>query len=507
MHHFVVEIQLGFRDVLRYLWVDDDFNTSFNWKNFLKHLITYRMKVVPFGLNVSPFLLNAQASLNQTQYPEKADIHDRDMYVDDLTAGTDTEAEAIQQSQNIKSMLAEAKLPLVKWMTSSAYISKELRKLNFPMREETDENLPLTKIFGLSWNPEADTLTFNNVFTKYHCWHISAMLHGQLSQTKAKTSEPAPKASHRSLTRLRLKIEEIERRTRWTGIAAKNLGISIQKKPYVTNRIFEIRSLTSVEQWFYIPTAKNPADLLTRFERSSELLTSTLWSQVPVNAQEIQYKEDQLPDPEEEGKSQKNVVGVITKAMGFESEIERFSDFCRMLRVFAWVQCWKTRKKGEISLCELEETEHCLILQSQHHWFAMEFKSLLKNEAIPRTSKVAKYRPFQDDQGLLRLGGRLDHALITPQEKHPIFLHQSSQFTKLIILYTHLQLKHGKVSKVLFHLRKKFWILRGRRTVRTALRQCLVCQRTKLQSPDLVFASFPSERVTLANPFQHFITI
>uniref|UniRef100_T1ILW5 Uncharacterized protein n=1 Tax=Strigamia maritima TaxID=126957 RepID=T1ILW5_STRMM len=192
-------------------------------------------------------------------------------------------------------------------------------------------------------------------------------------------------------------------------------------KPYVTNRVFEIRSLTSTEQWFYIPTAKNPADLLTRFERSSELLTNTLWSEGPGNTQEIQYKEDQLPDPEEERKSQKNVVGMITEAMGFESEIERFSDFRRMLRVFTWVRRWKTKRKEEIALCELNETEHCLILQSQHHWFAMEFKSLLKDEAIPKTSKIAKYRPFQDDQGLLRLGGRLDHALMTPQEKHPIF--------------------------------------------------------------------------------------
>uniref|UniRef100_T1IRK4 Uncharacterized protein n=1 Tax=Strigamia maritima TaxID=126957 RepID=T1IRK4_STRMM len=70
-------------------------------------------------------------------------------------------------------------------------------------------------------------------------------------------------------------------------------------EPNVTNRVFEIRSLTSTEQWFYIPTAKNSADLLTRSERSSELLTNTLWSEGPGNTQEIQYKEDQLPDPEE----------------------------------------------------------------------------------------------------------------------------------------------------------------------------------------------------------------
>ena len=41
-------------------------------------------------------------------------------------------------------------------------------------------------------------------------------------------------------------------------------GRSRQFKPFVANRVGEIQSNTDPEQWRYVPTGMNPADILSR---------------------------------------------------------------------------------------------------------------------------------------------------------------------------------------------------------------------------------------------------
>ena len=48
-------------------------------------------------------------------------------------------------------------------------------------------------------------------------------------------------------------------------------GRSRSSKPFVANRVGEIQTATDPKQWRYVPTNKNPADLLTRGLKLSEL--------------------------------------------------------------------------------------------------------------------------------------------------------------------------------------------------------------------------------------------
>uniref|UniRef100_T1IH77 Uncharacterized protein n=1 Tax=Strigamia maritima TaxID=126957 RepID=T1IH77_STRMM len=74
--------------------------------------------------------------------------------------------QVIQQSINVKSVLDEAKLPLVKWVGSTPLISKSLRDRNFHMREELDTDVPLSKLLGLVWNPNSGMITFGSLQKK-----------------------------------------------------------------------------------------------------------------------------------------------------------------------------------------------------------------------------------------------------------------------------------------------------------------------------------------------------
>uniref|UniRef100_T1IKR8 DUF5641 domain-containing protein n=1 Tax=Strigamia maritima TaxID=126957 RepID=T1IKR8_STRMM len=96
-----------------------------------------------------------------------------------------------------------------------------------------------------------------------------------------------------------------------------------------------------------------------------------------------------------------------------------------------------------------------------------EIESLERKEKIPNSSKIKKYDPFLDKQGFLRVGGRLKQSLLSEEEKHPKFLHPLSGVTKLLIMKTHQKLLHEESTEVMFTLREKYWILKGRRAIRS----------------------------------------
>ena len=55
-----------------------------------------------------------------------------------------------------------------------------------------------------------------------------------------------------------------------------------QLKPYVANRVAEIKTLTTNDNWRYYPTDDNPADLLTRGITASQLIASQIWRSGPT---------------------------------------------------------------------------------------------------------------------------------------------------------------------------------------------------------------------------------
>ena len=59
-------------------------------------------------------------------------------------------------------------------------------------------------------------------------------------------------------------------------------GCSRKFKPFVTNRVREIQSLTDPEQWRHVPTKQNPADLLTRGLSVSTLIDEESWWKGPT---------------------------------------------------------------------------------------------------------------------------------------------------------------------------------------------------------------------------------
>lgn len=106
-----------------------------------------------------------------------------------------------------------------------------------------------------------------------------------------------------------------------------------------------------------------------------------------------------------------------------------------------------------------------------------------------------------DPEGLIRVGGRINKANLTPDRKNQIVLPSKHQLTKLIIIAEHYRQLHAGNQAILNSLREKFWPIDGRTTIRGILKKCLVCFRVKPINIERLMGDLPRDRVTPNRPF------
>ena len=234
-------------------------------------------------------------------------------------------------------------------------------------------------------------------------------------------------------------------------------------KAFVSNRVTEIQNCSNPAQWRHCPGEDNPADLLSRGLSASELQGSKLWWHGPAwlidhfnSWPRNLASTTSLP----ETRKMNHQVLVVTARDSF-FDATKFGSYRRSLRVMAWVLRFRnTMRKaaklsGDLTAPELEAAEQHWIRIVQQGSSATEYEALTENIALPSRSKIARYNPFLEN-GLIRLGGRLEFAELTPQQKHPLLLDGSDHFTKLLIHHKHIRLHHLGVRIVLSELRSKF---------------------------------------------------
>ena len=77
-------------------------------------------------------------------------------------------------------------------------------------------------------------------------------------------------------------------------------------------------------------------------------------------------------------------------------------------------------------------------------------------------------------------------------------------YVTLLICHFHEQVKHNGVNDTLAALRERYWMLRGRQSVKSVLRSCVIC--LKLEGLPYSYTDsvdLPSDRVSEDPPFAH----
>lgn len=106
----------------------------------------------------------------------------------------------------------------------------------------------------------------------------------------------------------------------------------------------------------------------------------------------------------------KTIAIALASTLTFDI-LRRYSSFKRLCRVVAYVRrfCFafkKNKRSGPLEVEEINEAERTVIRWVQQEEFSQELRCLKQNRELPRKSSLMSLRPFRDEEGLIRVGGR-----------------------------------------------------------------------------------------------------
>lgn len=324
---------------------------------------------------------------------------------------------------------------------------------------------------------------------------------------------------------------------------------STRFKTFVANRVNLIREATAPKQWYYVKTTENPADLATRGTKAKNLKQEEIWLSGPKFLWQEQSKWPKAPtiqkepdpnDPEIKNKNiAVNTLNVEEKQHPLSKLTEHYSSWDRLKRAVAWIlkvketlnelkdrrkdlqntlsnaekdplklktqvaqqmkQFKEKLQKKMLTLKDLATAENELIHLSQQQWYAEDIQELQKNLHVKRKSQLYKIDPVLQ-QGILRVGGRLNKGALPEYAKHPAILSKHSKVASLILQDIHEKIGHCGRNYVLSKSRQKYWIPQVTSKIRKLLSKCTVCRKLYGQPGQQKMASLPEDRLIPDHP-------
>ncbi|XP_018375979.1 PREDICTED: uncharacterized protein LOC108769463, partial [Trachymyrmex cornetzi] len=285
-------------------------------------------------------------------------------------------------------------------------------------------------------------------------------------------------------------------------------------KDYVRNRVSTIQDMLPSASWQFVSGKENPADCATRGLSAQDLERHRFWWSGPswlrqklINWPKIKSNPSASVNLEE-SPNQVLVTIPCTKIAPWNL-LERYSSYTKLLRITAICKraADRFRRLSSESIMlpltpqELLQCRYFWIRQIQKGHFHHDIKILERGGSLPKSSPLIRLTPFIDELGLLRVGGRLQHANLNADAKHPFLLPKQSPLTRLIIADAHLQTLHGGTQITLAHTRQQYWILGGRIPVRSFILKCVTCARYRQTQVKQLMGQLPLSRVTPSRPF------
>lgn len=300
-------------------------------------------------------------------------------------------------------------------------------------------------------------------------------------------------------------------------------------KPFVHNRIQNILAATEGCEWRHVSTVDNPADLLSRGIEAEALNKCSLWWEGPAWLQEdvsrwptgipelTTYVQeavraetrscwmDRLTD-----QRLRPLQRCLVSTTRIQETLNRTSSLRRAVRRIAWI--WRflyncrpelyPRQTGDVTEAEEERALITLVREEQRRYYKVELEALTQQREVPKSSQLWRIALQIDEQGILKLRGRLEHSLCPEGQKHPMILPDVSYLADLLIRQAHKETFHGGYQVMAATLRQRFWIMNLRRAIRTYISRCLPCVRQKQKVCEQIMGNLPADRVRQNPPFQ-----
>ncbi|UYV84394.1 hypothetical protein LAZ67_X002002 [Cordylochernes scorpioides] len=515
----MVAIEESERNYLRFLWWEKESD---------RELIAYRHKRLVFGLNCSPFVLNAviEYHLQSIRGPlvQWAKILAQSFYMDNCITSLETKQEVQEFQKAAIEIMDRAKMDLREWEysleenpekgTCTKILGVVWNKMEDSLKCELPDNLSLQpkltkrlvlsmvqRIFDplgfcapvflppklllqrswglkLGWDtplPESMAQEFRTWLDQIkfielikiprYMWndlifpaevHIfcdaSKIGYGAVAYLRSETGREntltliwskVRLAPMKSITIPRLELmamvlvarlanaiqAALKRKCETTLWSDSTTALSWIKKEiewrvFVRNRVREIQATTNLNDWRFVPSQLNPADLLSRGCPPSQFVQSRWWE-----------------GPE-----------------------------------------WLKKPK--------------------EFWPNSEFSINPKEINVEENIMKTNINLNIDYKDWILTRSKLLHGQVPEEFKTPIILPGNNPFVEQLIWEVHLKNGHVGVQFILSKLREKFWIIRGRKTIRKIISKCIACKRLKEKSLQRPMAALPENRIGLGKPFQ-----
>ena len=213
-------------------------------------------------------------------------------------------------------------------------------------------------------------------------------------------------------------------------------------KPFVSARVAEIQSNSDPSQWRHVPGELNVADDVSHGIPAQRLIGR--WKQEPefLRLSEEEWpQENSTADLNEVEKERRKTQAILLTGSPEVIDCKKFPNWRKLVRTSAYVLrfIWSLRircqakKLPETPEQQMQVSHGPLAPQelekAEKYWVKESHKTL---QDRLKKGELQQLSPFTDENGIIRVGGRVDEALVSYETKHPAMLPRDHWISLLI---------------------------------------------------------------------------
>ncbi|XP_023265919.1 uncharacterized protein LOC111657824 [Seriola lalandi dorsalis] len=123
---------------------------------------------------------------------------------------------------------------------------------------------------------------------------------------------------------------------------------------------------------------------------------------------------------------------------------------------------------------------------------------------LSSSSSLYKLHPLIDENGLLRVGGRLAESKLSSHEANPLLIPGKHHIATLLIRHHHVAVKHQGRHFTEGAVRASgLWIVGAKRCISSIIYRCVTCRKLRGREEQQIMADLPAERLQTDPPFSY----
>ena len=299
----------------------------------------------------------------------------------------------------------------------------------------------------------------------------------------------------------------------------------------VLRRIGEIQTSTNIQDWWWIPGSHNIADIITRGASPQYLSQDSDWQKflvLPVSEWPIKSAKEWAATAREniDNLQKKAFAAALTKAKIGEQEqepeptnprrppagsaildlvdVKRFSILTRLIKTVAWI--WRAAKRflgknKALSNPKWEAISLTGVITVRERENALRdiFCAAQMGTTFPSTTTDRLVAYKDQDSGLMVCGGRVQSF---EEDKLAVPILPADAWVSMLLAREAHKEGHDGVAGTLLKMRRKAWVIKGRRIAQRVVDHCVICKKAKAKKCQQIMSDLPPERTEPAAPFE-----